>query len=197
MKTSENYALKTLTKEYQNWLEQEKLPNLSADEVLAQTDNNELDGELITTEAQRAWLTDFLKRWENVQAEKAITHEPQDKDAWVCICGNMPSENGFYSCDASGALADGAMDESANGWDGKHYLCNQCKRVIDGDTLQIVAQRKYQIEHGTYGGYTVRILEKHWSGAASWTLPRACDTEQEARDYAEGWFNLGAPFPNN
>jgi len=62
-----------------------------------------------------------------------ITHEPQDVDAWVCICGNMPSENGFYPCNIEGTEVE--PDEY---WNGRLYVCNQCKRMIDQNTLEIV-----------------------------------------------------------
>ena len=31
-----------------------------------------------------------------------ITHEQGDEEAWVCICGNTPSDAGFYPCDENG-----------------------------------------------------------------------------------------------
>lgn len=64
-----------------------------------------------------------------------IIHEPQDRDAWVCLCGNMPSENGFYPCDTEGNEVDPAPGE----WDGELYVCNQCKRIINQETLEVVA----------------------------------------------------------
>jgi len=66
--------------------------------------------------------------------------------------------------------------------DMKHELCdtNPCREC---------KPPTYKIEHGTYG-FHVRIQEKHWSGAESYTLPQVFDTEQEARTYAEGWLGL-------
>lgn len=48
---------------------------------------------------------------------------------------------------------------------------------------------KYQIEQ-TEDGYIVRILEKHWSGADSFTLPQTSLTAEQAESYAEGWLAL-------
>jgi hypothetical protein len=62
-----------------------------------------------------------------------ITHEPHDHDAWVCTCGNRPSENGFYPCDIEGHEVE--PDEK---WTSNCYVCNQCKRVIDQDSLEVV-----------------------------------------------------------
>ncbi|TCC98504.1 hypothetical protein [Pedobacter hiemivivus] len=61
-----------------------------------------------------------------------ITHEEQDRDAWVCICGNMPSYNGFYACDE-----DGDLIEPGNEWE-YFYRCEYCGRVIDDRNLLVI-----------------------------------------------------------
>ncbi len=61
-----------------------------------------------------------------------ITHEPQDVDAWVCLCGNMPSDDGFYSC-----TIDGVDCEPDHEWNGIYYKCNNCAGRIDQTTLEI------------------------------------------------------------
>jgi len=132
-----NYAIETLTKEYQSWIKENGLPNMSADELVVQTKTGELDDEeLVADDNQRLWLNDFISRWEKVQEEKAITHEPQDKDAWVCICGNMPSEAGFYPIDET----NHEVEPTAEDWKTNQYSCNQCGRVIDQSTLEVVRQ---------------------------------------------------------
>lgn len=68
-----------------------------------------------------------------------ITREPQDKDAWVCICGNMPHKDGFYPCDKQGNELEPTIDSP---WDGKLYVCDQCGRIVNQDTLEVVGQRK-------------------------------------------------------
>jgi hypothetical protein len=130
-----NYAIDTLTKEYQNWIKENELPNLSADELAVETRTDEHgDEELIVNSDQRLWLNDFISRWEKVDEEKAITHEPQDKDAWVCICGNMPSESGFFPIDEE----NHEVEPTPEDWKTNQYFCNQCGRVIDQETLEVV-----------------------------------------------------------
>ena len=68
-----------------------------------------------------------------------ITYEPEDKDAWVCICGNMPPTDGFYPCDEQGNVVEPTIDGP---WDGVRYVCNRCGRIINQDTLEVVGQRK-------------------------------------------------------
>lgn len=66
-----------------------------------------------------------------------ITHEQQDKDAWVCLCGNTPSDNGFYPCDDKG----NEVEPTETDWTTNSYVCNQCGRIINQDTLEIVMSK--------------------------------------------------------
>jgi hypothetical protein len=68
--------------------------------------------------------------------KEVITHEPQDKDAWVCICGNMPPDAGFYPCDKDGNEMEPVIGSD---WAGL-YVCNECGRIINQDTLEVVGQ---------------------------------------------------------
>ena len=68
--------------------------------------------------------------------KEVIAHEPQDKDAWICICGNRPAGAGFYPCDKAGNEMEPVKGSS---WDGL-YVCNQCGRIINMDTLEVVGQ---------------------------------------------------------
>lgn len=63
-----------------------------------------------------------------------ITHEPHDRDAWICICGNMPHDDGFYPCDEHGDEVD-----PDNRWHGLH-VCDRCGRIIDQETLEVIAK---------------------------------------------------------
>lgn len=61
-----------------------------------------------------------------------ITHEEQDRDAWVCVCGNTPDYGGFYSCDK-----DGDLIEPGNEWE-YLYRCETCGRVIDDRNHKVI-----------------------------------------------------------
>lgn len=63
-----------------------------------------------------------------------IKHEPGDDDAWICLCGNTPSDDGFYPIDDSNHEVEPTEDD----WKTNHYFCNTCGRVIDQKTLQVI-----------------------------------------------------------
>lgn len=65
-----------------------------------------------------------------------ITHEPNNPDAWVCICGNEPSELGFYPINDKNEEVEPTKED----WQTNQYFCAQCGRVIDFDTLEVVRQ---------------------------------------------------------
>jgi hypothetical protein len=57
-------------------------------------------------------------------AEKtSITHEADNDEAWVCICGNRPTYDGFYPCDEKGNEV-----EPVTGWNDL-YVCARCGRI--------------------------------------------------------------------
>jgi len=63
-----------------------------------------------------------------------ITHEIDDDQAWICICDNEPSEDGFYPCDEKGNEV-----EPVAGWGGR-YVCFRCGRIIDPNSFRVVAR---------------------------------------------------------
>lgn len=63
-----------------------------------------------------------------------INHEKGNPDAWVCLCGNTPSDDGFYPIDES----NHEVEPTAEAWKTNQYFCNQCGRVIDQHTLEVV-----------------------------------------------------------
>lgn len=63
-----------------------------------------------------------------------IRHEKGNLDAWVCLCGNTPSDAGFYPIDAS----NHEVEPTTEAWKTNQYFCAQCGRVIDQDTLKVV-----------------------------------------------------------
>lgn len=61
----------------------------------------------------------------------SIAHEPHSPDAWICLCGNRPTEDDFYPCHT-----DGTQTDPTEGWPDL-YTCARCHRIIDGKTRMI------------------------------------------------------------
>jgi hypothetical protein len=55
-------------------------------------------------------------------------------DWFVCICGNQPNYDGFYSCLTDGTIVSPTLDGE---WNGETYICERCQRIIDGNTLEV------------------------------------------------------------
>lgn len=68
--------------------------------------------------------------------DEVITHEKGNDEAWICVCGNQPSEDGFYPCDEKGNEA-----EPVPGWSGL-YVCFRCGRMIDPGSLRVVGRNQ-------------------------------------------------------
>jgi hypothetical protein len=69
--------------------------------------------------------------------KERITHELGNPDAWICICGNEPHEDGFFTCDQ-----DGNEVEPDEHWTTDCYVCNACGRIIHFQTLEVVGRRE-------------------------------------------------------
>ena len=69
----------------------------------------------------------------NVTQER-ITHEADNGEAWICICGNTPSADGFFPCDA-----EGIEMEPVAGWKDL-YVCARCGRIINQTSLDVVGR---------------------------------------------------------
>jgi hypothetical protein len=61
------------------------------------------------------------------------------KDAWVCICGNNPTADGFFPCDAQGNEMSPAI---GSGWKDL-YVCARCGRIIKQGTLEVVGRNPH------------------------------------------------------
>ena len=66
--------------------------------------------------------------------EERITREAGSEDAWVCLCGNIPISDGFYSCDENGNEVEPTIQDWKTNW----YVCARCGRMIDQATLEVV-----------------------------------------------------------
>lgn len=71
--------------------------------------------------------------WEN--SHLVIRCEDEDSDAWVCVCGNRPTVEGFFPCDWSGEKLEPGLEP----WPDALYLCGRCGRIIDADTLAVMS----------------------------------------------------------
>jgi hypothetical protein len=70
----------------------------------------------------------------NTLSKECISHEAGCDEAWVCLCGNDPTSDGFYPCDEKGNEIETGRD-----WN-KLYVCARCGRIIQQDSLEIVGQ---------------------------------------------------------
>jgi hypothetical protein len=70
-----------------------------------------------------------------METREKIMHEAGNFEAWHCLCGNTPVDGGFSTCDMHGNEI-----EPVKGWTGL-YVCNDCGRIIDQTTLEVVGQR--------------------------------------------------------
>jgi hypothetical protein len=68
-----------------------------------------------------------------------ITREAEDRDAWLCICGNRPDSDGFYACDKDGNEVEPTREDWKTDW----YVCAKCGRMIDVDTLEVVGRNEH------------------------------------------------------
>lgn len=62
---------------------------------------------------------------------------PSDPQSWICICGNQPENSGFFPCLLSG---DEVEPDKDGPWDGVHYRCFGCGRIIDQESRLVVGQ---------------------------------------------------------
>lgn len=63
-----------------------------------------------------------------------ITHEKGNDEAWICVCRNTPTGAGFYPVNSKGEQCEPTKEE----WDTDNYICNNCGRIINPDTFEVV-----------------------------------------------------------
>lgn len=69
---------------------------------------------------------------------RKIKHERRNKDAWICVCGNIPEGSGFYPVNSKGQ----ECEPTEKDWDTNNYKCGECGIIIDQDTLEIIPDLK-------------------------------------------------------
>lgn len=66
----------------------------------------------------------------------SIEHIQTRDDAWLCLCGNIDSYEGFWPCDKNGNEMVPSIDSD---WDDL-YVCGDCSRIINQETLEVIGQ---------------------------------------------------------
>ncbi len=75
----------------------------------------------------------------NMKPKESITHEADNEEAWICKCGNMPAQDGFFPCDTTGNEMEPLV-----GSDWKNlYVCGKCGRIINQFSLEIEGQNEH------------------------------------------------------
>ncbi len=72
----------------------------------------------------------------SVLRQEHISHLPEDDGAWVCLCQNEPADEGFYPVNRQNVI----VDPVAELWDCTNYVCSRCGRIINMNTLEVVAR---------------------------------------------------------
>lgn len=67
-----------------------------------------------------------------------INHEAGTPEAWICLCGNTPTDDGFYPCDRHG---NEIMLTLESGWLDL-YVCANCHRIIRQNSLEVVGTNR-------------------------------------------------------
>jgi hypothetical protein len=68
-----------------------------------------------------------------------IAHKTNEPEAWVCTCGNEPTEDGFYPCNARG----NEVRPTPENWKEPLYVCARCGRIIHQKTLEVIGQNYF------------------------------------------------------
>jgi hypothetical protein len=79
-----------------------------------------------------------------MEEQENISLENGDVDVWICICGNMPSDDGFYPCNSQG----NHVEPTEKLWTTDLYVCDRCGRMINSITLAVEGRnRKIAARH--------------------------------------------------
>ncbi len=108
---------------------------LSLYPVVDKTVNKRFAGavKLFFDEPVRHWY-DLPKVPEESIKKEYILCEENNPDAWLCVCGNMANDEGFYSCNTEGNIV-----EPVDNWDGLN-VCMNCGRFFHQDTMLVLGR---------------------------------------------------------
>jgi hypothetical protein len=71
-----------------------------------------------------------------MEQREHITHEAGNDEAWICLCNNTPSADGFYPCNVDG----NEVEPTREAWKIPLYVCASCGRIIHMKTLEVVGR---------------------------------------------------------
>lgn len=60
---------------------------------------------------------------------------------WVCLCGNTAEQDGFFPSLEDGTRVEPFSGEKNPMWEEKLKVCGRCGRVINLETLEVVATK--------------------------------------------------------
>lgn len=70
---------------------------------------------------------------EDYDAPEYILHAEESEDTWICMCGNMAEDAGFYPCNEQGNEVEPVKGE----WDNL-YICMGCGRLFNQDDRKVI-----------------------------------------------------------
>lgn len=70
---------------------------------------------------------------EDYDAPEYILHTEESEDTWICMCGNMAEDEGFYPCNEQGNEVEPVKGE----WDNL-YVCMGCGRFFNEDDMKVI-----------------------------------------------------------
>ena len=57
--------------------------------------------------------------------EEYIKRDAEDQDWLICVCGNTPEPDGFFSCDAVGNFVEPTPENY------RYLCCSSCNRIFE------------------------------------------------------------------
>jgi len=76
----------------------------------------------------------MIEGW--IEPAKDGSHVGGDSYYLICICGNEPIYDGFFS-----VVGDKEVEPELGGeWDDRTYFCARCLRLIDCETLKVTGR---------------------------------------------------------
>lgn len=77
----------------------------------------------------------WYNSYNTMEGNKMTTIEYLSGDqSWVsCKCGNIPTSDGFFTCDETGRIVEPTLEKWTTDW----YVCVRCGIYFDNETLEV------------------------------------------------------------